>query len=565
MSGLIGSLQNSSGALRVHSKGLEVAGKNLANINNRGYSKERVAIGDRGSIDTGIATESMGVEAMGLRQNRDALLDKSVMREITSTSSLEAAKKVLESAEIALGQFLDRTKDSTSIQNAPGASGGGISDALTDFFNAWESFSVKPNDVGEKQLLIAKAQILAEKINATDKRLDQVQSDADAQVQTDVGVVNGLLAEIAKTNEYIAKAELVKPFSAVDLRDQRQAKLEELAQYIDVTFTPDTLGQITVTSGTTELIKGKTVAGQTINATTGVITGPFNYNSATKKVEFDKDGSGVGSAPVDFSAKGKLQAQIDAAYMNAGSSREQIKDLAIQLKQEVNNTYNANGGTGDLFTFSTTSTGLLNLQFTSVSPTAGTAGGNKRALEVAELGTHIEPASTKKVLSTSTNHTLVDGETVTIGADLKQYKVEVLSDKSFMLRSDKLPATNPPSYEYTVPSGSLDIRRSGTPNPVATVLATGIRSLDFQGSFASNFNKTVTILAQELNTTNIRLEDQKLSQEMAVNNRDQYSGVSQDEEMTDMMKFQRSFQASARHVNVIDTLLEQVVNRLGVG
>jgi flagellar hook-associated protein 1 FlgK len=52
---------------------------------------------------------------------------------------------------------------------------------------------------------------------------------------------------------------------------------------------------------------------------------------------------------------------------------------------------------------------------------------------------------------------------------------------------------------------------------------------------------------------------------MALNNRDQYSGVSQDEEMTDMMKFQRSFQASARHINVIDTLLEQVVNRLGVG
>ena len=108
MSGLIGSLQNSSGALRVHSKGLEVAGKNLANINNRGYSKERVEIGDRGSIDTGIATESMGVEAMGLRQNRDALLDKSVMREITSTGSLEAAKKVLESAEIALGHCVPR-------------------------------------------------------------------------------------------------------------------------------------------------------------------------------------------------------------------------------------------------------------------------------------------------------------------------------------------------------------------------------------------------------------------------------------------------------------------------
>jgi flagellar hook-associated protein 1 FlgK len=557
MSGLIGSLQNSSGALRVHSKGLEVAGKNLANINNRGYSKERVAIGDRGSIDTGIATESMGVEAMGLRQNRDALLDKSVMREITSTGSLEAAKKVLESAEIALGQFLDRTKDSTSIQNAPGASGGGISDAITDFFNAWESFSVKPNDVGEKQLLIAKAQILAEKINATDKRLAQVQSDADAQVQTDVGIVNGLLAEIAKTNEYIAKAELVKPFSAVDLRDQRQAKLEELAQYIDVTFTPDTLGQITVTSGTTELIKGKTVAGQTINATTGVITGPFNYNLATKKVQFDKDGAGAG-APVDFSAKGKLQAQIDAAYINTAISREQIKDLAIQLKQEVNNTYNANGGTGDLFVFSTTSDGLLNFQFGSVSPTAGSAGGNKRALEVAELGTKIyEPVSKSEFVS-QTAHGLNDGDSVSIniGGNPTIFQLEKLSDTAFMLKSNSVPPA------YVDLTGAVSVTKVGAGN---TPIAVSGRTLDFSGSFASNFNKTVTTLAQQLNTTNIRLEDQKLSQEMAVNNRDQFSGVSQDEEMTDMMKFQRSFQASARHVNVIDTLLEQVVNRLGVG
>ncbi|MCX6975622.1 MAG: hypothetical protein NTZ94_15295 [Verrucomicrobia bacterium] len=103
MSGLISNLATSSKALSVQSKGLEIAGKNLANINNRNYAKQRVEIGDRGSINTGIATESMGVEAMELRQNRDALLDKTVMREYTASSGLEAAKKVLESAESALG------------------------------------------------------------------------------------------------------------------------------------------------------------------------------------------------------------------------------------------------------------------------------------------------------------------------------------------------------------------------------------------------------------------------------------------------------------------------------
>lgn len=632
MSGLIGSLQNSSGALRVHSKGLEVAGKNLANINNRGYSKERVEIGDRGSIETGVAFESMGVEAMGLRQNRDALLDKSVMREITSSSSLEAAKKVLESAEIALGQFLDRTKDSTSIQNAPGASGGGISDAITDFFNAWESFSVKPNDVGEKQLLIAKAQILAEKINATDKRLVQVQTDADAQLKTDVGVVNGLLAEIAKTNEYIAKAELVKPFSAVDLRDQRQAKLEELAQYIDVTFepiVPDGLGQISVKSGNVEIINGKNVFGAfeydannrqfgfdftknypsfaaipTLSAGklsevklpqeggkdkvfdgypssplpkvtisggggNGAEVEPVIKNGKITSFTIKNLGTGYTSAPtisisgpddIQYSASspiasGKLRAQQEAATNEVQKTRDQIKDLAIQLKQEVNNTYNANSGTGNLFEFSVTPTGLLNMQFTATSPTAGSDGGNKRALKVAELGTKIYEPVTKSEF-TFQAHGLNNGDSVSIttSGSTTNYTVEKLSDNSFMLRSSAVPPV------YANLTGAVSVTKNGS-----TTIAVSGRKLDFSGSFASNFNTTVTSLAQKLNTTNIRLEDQKLSQEMAVNNRDQFSGVSQDEEMTDMMKFQRSFQASARHVNVIDTLLEQVVNRLGVG
>lgn len=468
MSGLISNLATSSKALGVHSKGLEIAGKNLANINNRNYAKQRVEIGDRGSINRDIATESMGVEAMELRQNRDVLLDKSVMREFTASSGLEAAKKVLESAETALGQFLDRTKDSTSIQNAGGANGGGISDALTDFFNAWESFSVKPNDVGEKQLLIAKAQILAEKINATDKNLKQVQTDTDSQLATDVGIVNGILAEIAKTNEYIAKAELVKPYSAVDLRDQRQAKLEELSKYIDVSFKPGDLGQITVESDGKTLIDGKVVTGQTMNTATGQLTGPFSYDATAKKIKLES---------ADFTSGGKLGGQLAASTGSVQTARDQIKVLAEKLNGEVNTAY----GT-PFFNFTTTSTGF-NLQLqsgvTSMNLSAGNSGGNTKALAVAVLGTKV--------------------------------------------------------YNDT----------------------------NFKGSFSANFNTTVTELAQKLNTTNIRLEDQNLSQEMAVSNRDQFSGVSQDEELTDLMKFQRSFQATSRFINVVDNLLDQVVNRLG--
>ena len=459
MAGLISSLHNSSAALRVHSKGLEVTGKNLANVNNRGYSKERVEIGDRGQINTGVATESMGVEAMGLRQNRDSLLDKSVMRELTATADLEAAKKVLTSAETALGQFLDRTKDSTSIQNAMGASGGAIGDALTDFFNAWESVSVKPQDVGEKQLLLEKAKILAEKLNQTDKRLSQVQTDVDAQLKTDVVTVNQLLDEIAKTNDYIAKAELVKPYSAVDLRDQRQAKLEELSKYLDVQFeniTPDGLGQIKVTSGNFTLVDGKDVPGQ------------LTYEDDSTATDFRtfKLG-GAAFVPVN----GKLAAQLESSTGTVQTARDQLNSLKTALEDQVNSAYGA--------VFFAIDEVTKNISVSATSISAGASGSNQIALNVAALGTK-------------------------------------------------------------------------------SIAALG-------STFNAYFNKTVTTVAQQLNSTNTRLEDQKLSEEMAVNSRDQYSGVSQDEEITDMMKFQRSFQASARHINVIDTLLEQVVNRLGVG
>ena len=473
MSGLISNLATSSKALGVHSKGLEIAGKNLANINNRNYAKQRVEIGDRGSINRDIATESMGVEAMELRQNRDVLLDKSVMREFTASSGLEAAKKILESAEGALGQFLDRTKDSTSIQNANGSNGGGISDSLSDFFNAWESYSVKPNDVAVKQLLIEKAKILADKINITDERLGDVQSNADGQIESDLIDANGILKTLAEINDYIAKAENGRPNSAVDLRDQRQAKLEELSKYMEISFEniADSNGQIRVKCGDVILVEGKDVSGD----------GELAYVNTTTEKKFTFGGADL---PI---SKGALVSQLEARNDAVQDTRNQIAALAKQLQDSVNGVYLTTGN--DFF---------------------------------------------KDAVSTAV------GKLLEIDADLS-----VSSLKS----------------TYTSNAGANDVALKIA--DLANKLFTTLSADSIDGTFGGFFNTTVSKLAQSLNTTNIQLEDQKLSEEMTRSNRDSFSGVSQDEEMTDMMKFQRSFQATSRFINVVDNLLDQVVNRLG--
>ena len=41
------------------------------------------------------------------------------------------------------------------------------------------------------------------------------------------------------------------------------------------------------------------------------------------------------------------------------------------------------------------------------------------------------------------------------------------------------------------------------------------------------------------------------------------SGVSLDEETTDLVRFQRGYQASARAMNTVDEMLDQLINRTG--
>jgi flagellar hook-associated protein 1 FlgK len=295
----------------------------------------------------------------------------------------------------------------------------------------------------------------------------------DAQIDTDLITVNDILKNLAELNQAIGKAETVKPYSAVDLRDQRQAKLEELSKYFDVSISniPDGNGQIEVTARGAD---GSPVV---------LVSGPEVPNDATVSIADGK--FSFGGVEMDFS-RGGLGGQLQARNGDVQNVRTQISNLATQLKSSVNTAY---GRT-----------------FFSTTPTTG-------------IPVNVDSTITVSALSA----TLTSNQ----GANEAALAVARLANQVFSTKA-------------------------ATPDQI-------------DGTFIASFNSTVSQLGQSLNTTNIRLEDQELSQEMAISNRDQYSGVSQDEEMTDLMKFQRSFQASARHINVLDTLLEQVVNRLGVG
>ena len=50
----------------------------------------------------------------------------------------------------------------------------------------------------------------------------------------------------------------------------------------------------------------------------------------------------------------------------------------------------------------------------------------------------------------------------------------------------------------------------------------------------------------------------------ASNRRDSISSVSLDEEMTDMIRFQQAYNASARMITVVDETLDKIINGMGL-
>lgn len=470
MSGLYNSINNTVKALAAQSRAIEITGKNLANVNNTTYARQRVIFGDRGSVQTTNGAESLGLEALGVQQQRDLLLDRQVMREIALKASFEAEQSGYQRAQAGLGQSIDRTQSASQAGTSGSA---GLSAAIDDFFNAFQSFASRPTDDGERQMLLQKAGILTDRFQLADARLAQSQSDLNAEVNTDVEDVNRLLSTIAELNSQIGRFEINAPGSAVDLRDQRQARLEELAAKLPVEISETSGGQIQV------LAKDGTGA-DVLLVDRGAVQGTVAFDGTQIT-------AGASATPLALSA-GSIKGALTARDGAIQTLRNDLDQLARQLVTSVNAAYNPTGTTGDFFNAAGTTSGSISIVSTLTARTlkasdGGAAGDNSLALAVAQL-----------------------------------------ANASFS-------------------TGSGD---------------------HIDGTFSGFFSKSVSKLGQALATANSRVEDQSNIEQLVRSQRDGVSGVSLDEEMADLLKYQRAYQASSRVFSVMDQLLEDVVTRLGV-
>jgi flagellar hook-associated protein 1 FlgK len=474
MAGLFGELQRTAQALNAQSVGVFTTGRNMANVNNPNYARQRVVLGDRGTVMGPMGPQSLGVEALGLQAVRDRLLDSQVVRETSLMSELQAESDAYDKAQIALGQQIDSSNSASFVDGATNTDGShGIGEALDSLLNAFSSLASDPRSTSERQTLLQQAQTLVDRFHTVDGRLGAIQDDIDTQIGADVTKVNDLLQSISELNQQIGRFEIGKPGSALDLRDSRQAKLEELAQYMnfDVQEVSTTPGQIQILTqdagGNPVMLLDKSETPETF---------AFNGTSFT-----------VGAPPVAVAlTSGSLAGNLTARDGAVADVRTGLDALAKQLVSAVNTAYNPGGTSTNFFDPAGVSSatialdGTLNVSSIRSTNTAN-PGANEIALAVANLAT-----------------------------------------KSFS-------------------TGSGDA---------------------IDGTLGGHYRSVVSDVANAASSASSRYDDQATLQRLMKERRDSVSGVSLDEEMTDLVKYQRAFEASARIMKAIEEMMDVVVNQL---
>lgn len=461
MLGLFGLLDLGTRSLQTQQQGVEVAGHNLANVNNPNYSRQQLVIQPSIPTPTGVGPEGTGVEAVAITQVRDAMLDQQVQSETSVTGFLQAQQDALQSAQAGLGEQLDSN----------GNISGGLASDLNGLFSSFQALTTNPSSISGRQAVISAAQQLASQFNQVDQRLASVQDQLNQSVQGGVGQANQLLSDIAGLNQQIAVSQAGTAGTANDLIDERQQKLEQLAQLVNFQSATQPNGEVNITIGGQLLVSGITVQ-DTLQA----------YDSGSGNLLVRTAGTGT-----DLTLTGgAIQGSIDARDNGISTLRGNLNQLASQLISQVNNVYKGgydlNGNTGASF-------------FT---------GTNASDIQV--------------------NPTLV---------------------------------ANPATFQASGQSGAAgDGQIALSLAQMANTSQSGLGNQTFSG----NYNATVAGIGLSLSTANSQLSDQQAVQTMLQNQRSSVSGVSLDEEMTNVIKFQRAYEASAHLVTTVDQMLSDVVN-----
>jgi flagellar hook-associated protein 1 FlgK len=217
MSDIYGVMSIAGEALMTQQQAISVTSHNIANVNTPGYSRQRLDMTTNIPLESSVGPMGNGVSADSIERIYDRYLSSQINNESQGLGKWQAHKDAVEMLEVIFNE----------------SDGSGLSQAMSKFWDAWQSLTNNPSGTTERQILVSASQFLASTFNKLDWDLTQSQQNLDLAVEGTVADINRLSGQLADLNAKIISSEAGSS-SANDYRDQRELVLKELSALIDI-------------------------------------------------------------------------------------------------------------------------------------------------------------------------------------------------------------------------------------------------------------------------------------------------------------------------------------------
>ena len=298
--------------LNVHQQALNVTGHNISNADNKHYSRQRVEMGSAIPLyPTGINREHIagsigqGVEAKAIIRIRDNFIENRVYSTEQTKGYWSLKQHYFHQIEI--------------MYNEPAEES--IRSQLDRFWKSWQELSQYPEELSHREVLKTTSRELTFRFKDTFNKLFNLRKQLDFELSSTIRRINEISNQIGKLNDKIQKHEFLGD-NPNDLLDRRDALVQELSSFADITIKKEDPDEILIYLGSEVLIQGSNHhALETVGDPT---------NEGLSKIFWKKNNQDA------IFKSGKMQALLEMRDVTLKENIDKLNLLTVNISDIVN-------------------------------------------------------------------------------------------------------------------------------------------------------------------------------------------------------------------------------------
>lgn len=490
--------------LMANQKSIDIVANNTTNVSTTGYTRQRA---DMVSLNVNmrfsrynqnsVPFAGQGAAVYGVSQIRDTFLDKRFREEYADVGYYNVTYSVLDDISACMDEVAPAT----------------MSTAMSQFETVLNELTLKWDEPTNAANLLAKSTQVVSVFRQMSAKLDNVWNQQEYGLNLEIDNINSILQRIAQLNETISQEkfnsmqvgnELYRP---LELLDQRNVLLDQLAGYADITYQEGADGMVTVKMGGHVAVNGKEYESLRMDTN--------NIDENYKTVRVFWGGSGEDTNFMSGSIRAATDMLNGRGIHGSSKNGEVFNQGILYYKEKI-----------DIFarTF---------------------ADAFNTCIEIADAsGNPYDPPQYKQLFGFETD-AYNGASNIRVNPDFDNDSAYLITD--LLHKKDDGEDTNSPFAEaYARFSKELDFGEfKGT--------------IQYYIEFYAN-----TKLANDQAYAKSRLEAVSTISDNLLDQIQQISGVSMEEEAVDMMMYKKAYDAVSRVFTTLDEMLDKLINGTGV-